>query len=92
MKILHRGTNSTSNSNNETIFKKKENTFGKKTHKNIKKIYEQNSDSEPEIEESQYTPEDDLIEGEKEEKKQPALKRTNKIFNYLNKDATRNKQ
>ena len=92
MKILNRGTDSISNSNNKTIFKKKENTFGKKHKKNIKKIYEQKSDSEPEIEESQCTPEEDLIEEEKEEKKQPALKRTNKIFDYLNKDAKRNKQ
>ena len=66
--------------------------MAKNTKKNIKKIYEQKSDSEPEIEESQYTPEEDLIEEEKEEKKQPALKRTNKIFDYLNKDAKRNKQ
>ena len=66
--------------------------MAKNTKKNIKKIYEQKSDSEPEIEESQYTPEEDLIEEEKEEKKQPALKRANKIFDYLNKDAKRNKQ
>ena len=92
MKILNRGTNSTSNSNNETIFKKEENTFGKKHKTNIKKIYEQKNDSEPEIEESQYTPEEDLIEKEKEKKIQPAVKRTNKIFDYLNKDAKRNRQ
>ena len=43
--------------------------MAKKHKKYIKKIYEQKNDSEPEIEESQYTPEEDLIEEEKEEKK-----------------------
>ena len=38
-------------------------------------MYEEESDSKPEIEESQYTPEEDLFEEEKEEeKKQPASK------------------
>ena len=42
-------------------------------------VYEEESDSEPEVEESQYTPVGDLIKKEKEEKKQPAPKRKKKI-------------
>ena len=58
-------------------------------------MYEEETDSEPEVEESQYTPEDEFIEEEEEkpkEQKQQAPKRKNKIFDYLNKDAKRNKQ
>ena len=47
-------------------------------------MYEEESDSEAEVEESQYVP--------VEETKQPVPKRKNKIFDYLNKDAKRNKR
>ena len=57
-------------------------------------MYEEESDSEPEIEESQFAPEEEFIEEEKEEEKtkQSPPKRKNRIFNYLNKDTKRNKQ
>ena len=56
-------------------------------------MYEEESDSKPEIEESQFAPEEEFIEEEKEEKtKQSPPKRKNRIFDYLNKDAKRNKQ
>ena len=48
---------------------------------------EEEADSEPEVEESQYTPEDRLFEEEEEkpkEQKQQAPKRKNKMFDYLN--------
>ena len=62
------------------------------TQKKYKKVvYEEESDSEPEAEESQYIPEEEHIEQEKEQKQQ-APKRKNKIFEYLNKDAKRNKR
>ena len=45
------------------------------------------------MEGSQYVPEEEEdIEEEKKEVKQPPQKRKNKIFDYLNKDAKRNKQ
>ena len=57
-------------------------------------MYEEESDSKPEIEESQFAPEEEFIEDEKEEEKtkQSPPKRKNRIFDYLNKDAKRNKQ
>ena len=55
-------------------------------------MYEEKTDSEPEIEESQYVPEEEEdIEEQQKEVKQPPQKRNNKIFDYLNKDAKRNK-
>ena len=57
-------------------------------------MYEEESDSKPEIEESQFAPEEEFIEEEKEEEKtkQSPPKRKNRIFDYLNKDAKRSKQ
>ena len=58
-------------------------------------MYEEETDSEPEVEESHYTPVDGLFEEEEEkpkEQKQQATKRKNKIFDYLNKDAKKNKR
>ena len=57
----------------------------KQSRKHLKVIYEEESDSEPEIEESQYVPEEK--EEIKEPKKEPAQKRKNDIFDYLNNDA-----
>ena len=58
------------------------------------KIYEEGSDSEPELEESQCGPEEpeEKIEKPKLEKKQATQKRKNNIFDYLNNDAKRNKR
>ena len=57
-------------------------------------MYEEETGGEPEAEENQYTPEDEFIEEEEKpkEQKQEAPKRKNKVFNYLNKDAKRNKR
>ena len=61
-------------------------------------VYEEETYSEPEQVESQYVLEEESIEQKKkkeEERKQqqqPQNKRKNKIFEYLNKDAKRNKQ
>ena len=56
-------------------------------------MYEEETDSEPEEEISHYALEDKIFEEEnKEEQKQPSVKRKNKIFDYLNEDAKRNKQ
>ena len=45
------------------------------------------------MEGSQYVPEEEEdIEEDKKKVKQPPQKRKNKIFDYLNKDAKRNKQ
>ena len=71
LKILNKGTNSTKNTNSQSIFIKKGNTLGKNNHKNIKKlVHEEESDSEPEIEESQYTPEEeeDIVKEKKSSK------------------------
>ena len=57
----------------------------KQSRKHLKVIYEEESDSEPEIEESQYVPEEK--EEIKEPKREPAQKRKNNIFDYLNNDA-----
>ena len=47
-------------------------------------MYEEETDSEPEVEENKYTPEDEFIEDEEEkpneQKQQP--KRKNKILDY----------
>ena len=92
-KILRKGTNSISSSNNRTILKEKGNTLGKNHKKYKKVVYEEESDSEAEVEESQYVPVEEFIEeGKEEETKQPVPKRKNKIFDYLNKDAKRNKR
>ena len=56
-------------------------------------VYEEESDSEPEVEESQYVPEEEPIEQEIEQKQEPqAPKRKNRIFEYLKKGAKRNKR
>ena len=57
-------------------------------------MYEEDSDSEPEVDESEYMPEEteEEIEKPKIGKKQPAQKRKNNIFEYLNSDAKRNKR
>ena len=63
-KILNKGLNSTKNNKNISIEKK--NTLGKNNYNNKKVIYKEESDSKPEIKESQYVPkEDDDIEEEK---------------------------
>ena len=58
LKILNRGTNSTKKQQQEYFDRKKEYFRQKqpKKYKNI--IYEEESDSEPEVEESQYIPEE----------------------------------
>ena len=62
-----------------------------KIYKNV--VYEEKADSEPEAEESQYVPEDETIEQEKEKEQiQLPPKRKNKIFEYLNKDAKNHKR
>ena len=69
--------------------------FERKPQKKYKKVvYEEEIDSEPEVEENQYTPEEEFIEEEEKQKeqKQQAPKRKNTIFDYLNKDAKRNKR
>ena len=57
-------------------------------------MYEEESHSEPEVDESEYVPDEteEEIEKPKIEKKQPAQKRKNNIFEYLNNDAKRNKR
>lgn len=56
-------------------------------------MYKEETDSGPEKEESQYAPENEIIEEEKQKvQKQPPLKRKNKMLDYLNKDAKKNKQ
>ena len=56
-------------------------------------MYEKESDSEPEEEESQYITENTAgeIREPKKEKKNLPQKRKNNIFEYLNNDAKRNK-
>ena len=68
--------------------------LGQKQPKNYKKVvYAEERDSEPAIEQNQYVPKEDKdIEEEEKEVKQTAPKRRNKRFDYLNKDAKRNKQ
>ena len=56
-------------------------------------IYEEESDSKHGEEESRYIPEETKeIWEQKIQKKEPAQKRKNNIFEYLNNDAKRNKQ
>ena len=78
----------------QEYFDREKEYFRQKQPKKYKKvIYKEESDSEPEIEEGQYVhKEEEDIEEEKKEVKQLPQKRKNKIFNYLNKDAKRNKQ
>ena len=56
-------------------------------------MYEEKSESKPEVDESQYTPEEEFMEEKKQEEiKQAAPIIKNKIFEYLNEDAKRNKR
>ena len=57
-------------------------------------MYKEESDSEPEVEESESVPGEtkEEIEKPKIEKKNPAQRRKNNIFEYLNNNAKRNKQ
>ena len=57
-------------------------------------MYEEESDIEPEVDEGKYVPDEteEEIEKPKTEKEQPAQKRKNNIFEYLNNDAKRNKR
>ena len=56
-------------------------------------MYEEESDSEPEVDESEYVPgeTEEEIQKPKVGKKQPPRKRKNNIFEYLNNNAKRNK-
>ena len=71
-----------------------EREYFQRSQKRYKKIdYEEETDSELEEEESQYVPDDEFIEQEKQkEQKQLQVKRKNKIFDYLDKDVKGNKQ
>ena len=65
--------------------------FHPKRYKKV--VYEEETDSESEAVECQYVPENEPIQQEKKkEHKQPQNKIKNKIFDYLNKDAKRNRQ
>ena len=57
-------------------------------------MYKEESDSEPEVDKSEYVPEEteEEIEKPKIGKKQPAQKRKNSFFEYLNNNAKRNMQ
>ena len=69
-----------------------EKEYFRRTLKKKKVVYEEETDSEPKIEESQYIPEDEPIDQEKEEEqKRFPSKRKYKIFEYLNKDAKKHK-
>ena len=73
----------------------KGNTLGKSNPKKHKKVvYKKESDSEPEVDESEYVPEEteEEIKKHKVGKKQPPPKWKNNIFEYLNNDSKRNKQ
>ena len=71
-----------------------EREYSQRSQKRYKKVvYKEETDTEFEEDENQYVPEDKFIEQEKQkEQKQPQVKRKNKIFDYLNKDAKGNKQ
>ena len=76
--MSNKSTNSTKNNNNKSFLTGEENTLGKNNQQKYKKlVYEEESDSEPELEESQYVPEETEKEIEilKIDKKQPAQKR-----------------
>ena len=65
----------------------------KKKTKYKKVVYEEKSESKPEVDESQCTPEEKFMEEEKKrKKKQPAPIIKNKTFEYLNKDVKRKKR
>ena len=61
-------------------------------HKRL--VYEEKSDSAPEVDESKYVPEEteEEVEKPKVRKKQTPPKRKNNIFEYLNNNAKRNKR
>ena len=63
-----------------------------KKHKRV--VYEEESDSEPEVDESEYVPEETEEETEKFKigKKQTPPKRKNYVFEYLNNDVKRNRE
>ena len=95
MKILNKGTNCIKNINSKIYLTRTGNTLGKSSPKNIKKkfLYQEESDSGPEIEENQYVPEEDEdTEEKKRRSKENSQKRKMKILDYLNKDAKINKQ
>ena len=69
--------------------------FRQKTPSKYEKVvYKEESDSEPEVEEKESVPgeTEEEIEKPKIEKKNPAQRRKNNIFEYLNNNAKRNKQ
>ena len=71
----------------------REKYFQRPQKKYKKVVYQEETDSEPEAEESQYVPENEPFEQEKEkEQKQLPPKRKTKIFEYLNKDAKKHKR
>ena len=71
----------------------REKYFQRPQKKYKKVVYEEETDSEPEAEESQYVPEDEPFEQEKEkEQKQLPPKRKTKIFEYSKKDAKKHKR
>ena len=79
----------------QEYFDKEREYFRQKQPKKYKKIvYEEESDSEPEVDENKCVPEEteEDIEKPKSEKKQPAQKRKNNIFEYLNNNVKRNKR
>ena len=79
----------------QEYFDRERECFRQKQPKKHKKVmYDEESDSKPEADESEYVPEEteEKIEKPKVGKKQPLPKRKNNIFEYLNNDVKRNKQ
>ena len=74
-------------------FSRERECFQRSQKRYKKVVYKEETDTEFEEGENQYVPEDKFIEQEKQkEQKQPQVKRKNKIFDYLNKNAKGNKQ
>ena len=86
MKTLNRDT---INSSNLDIYREKEIIILKTNQDKYKKvIYEEEVDSEPELEENVY----EEIEEEPEKPKKVQQKRKNNIFEFINNNAKRNKR
>ena len=93
MENIKQGYNQYQQQQQAQYIQRERNYYIEKQPKKYKKvIYEEEHDSEPEVEDNDYTSEETEEESAKPKPKKVQQKQKNNIFEYINNDAKRNKR
>ena len=93
MENIKQGYNQYQQQQQVQYIQRERNYYTEKQPKKYKKvIYEEEHDSEPEVEDNAYTSEETEEESAKPKPKKVQQKQKNNIFEYINNDAKRNKR